>query len=196
MFQRRADPARLWFVTDRKNEPLSPSSPHLPRPLVHPAAPPVGVRIPGERSPKRRLLRAPHTAPPPVPRVPALRSSPARSGPGGPVARRRPSRMRRVAGGLTTTQRSVSGPPQPGHAKPFTRNTRSNRSCQLGRSPASGIRGCRVSRLARRALAASRVSGGAWGPPRRATLRSRRQLPPHGALCGRLREARGVPTRR
>jgi hypothetical protein len=30
--------------------------------------------------------------------------------------------MRRVAGGLTTTRRSVSGPPQPGHAKPSTRS--------------------------------------------------------------------------
>ena len=47
--------------------------------------------------------------------------------------------MRRVAGGFTTTQRNASGPPQPGHAKPSTRNTRSNRSLQLGRSPASWI---------------------------------------------------------
>ena len=47
--------------------------------------------------------------------------------------------MRRVAGGFTTTQRNASGPPQPGHAKPSTRNTRSNRSLQLGRSPASRL---------------------------------------------------------
>jgi len=56
--------------------------------------------------------------------------------------------MRRVAGVLTTTQRSVSGPPQPGHAKPSARNTLSNRVFQLGRSPASRMRGCSVSRLA------------------------------------------------
>jgi len=31
-------------------------------------------------------------------------------------------------------QRSARAPPQPGHAKPSTRNTRSNRSLQLGRS--------------------------------------------------------------
>ena len=71
--------------------------------------------------------------------------------------------MRRVAGGFTTTQRTVSGPPQPGHAKPSTRNTRANSSLRLGRSPASRIRGCRVRRLARRALAASGGSGGGRG---------------------------------
>jgi len=71
--------------------------------------------------------------------------------------------MRRVAGGFTTTQRNASGPLQPGHAEPSTRNTRSNRSLQLGRSPASRMRGCRVSRFVRRALAASGLSGGGLG---------------------------------
>jgi hypothetical protein len=82
--------------TDRKNEPRMPPSSHLTRPVVNPSAGPVGARLPGGRNPKMPFLHASPTAPPPVPRRHAVRSSPARSSRGGPVARRSPSRMRRA----------------------------------------------------------------------------------------------------
>ncbi len=56
-------------------------------PGVNPAARPVRAELHVRRPQDHGCRHSSHAAPPPVPRHHALRSSPARSGPGGPVAR-------------------------------------------------------------------------------------------------------------
>ena len=89
----RHTPLRL-SDTDKKNEPRIPPSSHLTLPSVNRAFGPPRVRLRRRRPPDPRCRASPRTAPPPVPRRHAFRSSPARSSSGGPVARRSPSRMR------------------------------------------------------------------------------------------------------
>ncbi len=129
----------------KKHGRILPSSSHPPLPR-QPRSWALRARLHVRRGRVRRGRGTLHAGPPTVLRLHALRASPARSGPGEPVARRSPSRMRRVAGIFTTTQRRVSLAAGAGHAKPSRRNTRSDRSPHLGRSLASRMRGGRVSR--------------------------------------------------
>ena len=129
-----AQPAVSVTFTDRKSEPRIPPSAHLTLPVVNPSARLVGARLPGGRSPKRRALRASHTAPPPVLRVHALQWSPARSGPGG--ARGAAEPVRSVAAPRSSTTQDTT----PGRTHTPCRDVRGVRAYP-GAVGVSGMRG-------------------------------------------------------
>ena len=147
---------RFGARADRKVNPHPRPPPHaaVPRQVRARRVPDVPFSTIGAE------FRASRLAPPPVPRVHALRSSPTWPGPGGPVARWSPSMIRRVAGGFTTMQRTTICPPHPGQAKPSTaRATLRFQRGHPGRSPdwrAPGARGPRGARRIRRARRRSR----------------------------------------